>query len=526
MLSELIIYGKRSGPGWIQAAVTLGGGSLVSSLYLGVIGGYEYLWLQPLAMLCGVTMLTAISYVTLSKPDYEDRPFRLIQRSVSPTLAWGWLLSTVVANVVFCSSQFALATDTIQTNLNLNINSFLITILIFIVVFGLTLLSQNYQKWSHLIDRILKALVAIIVSSFIVVTVLSVSKSEVSLQTILMGLLPDFTMLFRPVDTFIPFLENCGPDQAYWSDYVVSNQRNILIGAFGTAVGINMTFLLPYTLLAKGWNRKERELACFDLVFGLFIPFVLATTCLIIVAATQYHAQPDRSVNESAYVNILDQKLSYDHEEFKNRSIQSVDELRENAKLHDKQMSILLAKRNTHDLASTLQPLLGGWAILIFGLGVLAMAISTILVHMMMNGYAISEAMGNPKSKRLYIYGAVIPALLGMFSPFLWRGSIKTALVIPASVIATIFLPIAYIAFMILINNKKIMADDLPKNRVLINMLMLLAGGVALLASFWAIYGKMMSQLYYEKLIAVLGLILYIAVIGMGIKNMVSSEKS
>jgi len=258
----------------------------------------------------------------------------------------------------------------------------------------------------------------------------------------------------------------------------------------------------------------------------LFIPFVLATTCLIIVAATQYHAQPDSAVNQFAYVNILDQKLSSDNQEFNNLSTQSVEELREAANEHDKQMSILLAKRNTHDLASTLQPLLGSWATLIFGLGVLAMAISTILVHMMMNGYAISEAMGNPKNKKLYIYGAAIPALLGVFSPFLWQGSIKTALVIPASVIATIFLPIAYIAFMILINNKKIMTDDLPKNRLLVNTIMLLAGGVALFASLWAIYGKMMSQLYYEQLIAVFGLILFVVVIGIGIKNTVSSERS
>ena len=53
-LKKLGIYTKLSGPGWIQAAVTLGGGSLVGALYLGVIGGYEFMWLQPLAMLCGI----------------------------------------------------------------------------------------------------------------------------------------------------------------------------------------------------------------------------------------------------------------------------------------------------------------------------------------------------------------------------------------------------------------------------------------------------------------------------------------
>ena len=38
---------KLSGPGWLQSAITLGGGSLAGSLYLGIIGGYELMWLQP-----------------------------------------------------------------------------------------------------------------------------------------------------------------------------------------------------------------------------------------------------------------------------------------------------------------------------------------------------------------------------------------------------------------------------------------------------------------------------------------------
>ncbi|MGB0744486.1 MAG: hypothetical protein ACPGSB_08160, partial [Opitutales bacterium] len=52
-IGKLAGYGKMTGPGWVQAAVTLGGGSLVGALYLGVIGGYQFMWLQPLAMLCG-----------------------------------------------------------------------------------------------------------------------------------------------------------------------------------------------------------------------------------------------------------------------------------------------------------------------------------------------------------------------------------------------------------------------------------------------------------------------------------------
>ncbi|MFM1555085.1 MAG: hypothetical protein ACKJR1_01210, partial [Limisphaerales bacterium] len=59
-------YTKLSGPGWLQGAITLGGGSLAGSLYLGVIGGTQLLWLQPLMMIFGVLMLSVIGYVTLS----------------------------------------------------------------------------------------------------------------------------------------------------------------------------------------------------------------------------------------------------------------------------------------------------------------------------------------------------------------------------------------------------------------------------------------------------------------------------
>ena len=63
--ATLKTYTKLSGPGWLQGAITLGGGSLAGSLYVGVIGGYEMLWLQPLMMIFGIIMLSAIAYVTL-----------------------------------------------------------------------------------------------------------------------------------------------------------------------------------------------------------------------------------------------------------------------------------------------------------------------------------------------------------------------------------------------------------------------------------------------------------------------------
>ena len=90
----LATYTRLSGPGWLQSAITLGGGSLAGSLYLGVIGGYEFLWLQPLMMILGIVMLSAIAYVTLST---GKRPFQAMNEHVSPVLGWGWLLAAMMA---------------------------------------------------------------------------------------------------------------------------------------------------------------------------------------------------------------------------------------------------------------------------------------------------------------------------------------------------------------------------------------------------------------------------------------------
>ena len=83
---------KLSGPGWLQSAITLGGGSLASSLYLGVLVGFSFLWLQPLAMILGVIMLSAIAYVTLST---GKRPLRAINEHVNPVLGWGWIIASI-----------------------------------------------------------------------------------------------------------------------------------------------------------------------------------------------------------------------------------------------------------------------------------------------------------------------------------------------------------------------------------------------------------------------------------------------
>ena len=505
---KLYYYTKLSGPGWVQAAVTLGGGTLVGALYLGVVGGYQFLWLQPLAMLCGIIMLSAISYVTLSKDKIEDRPFELAKKHVSPVLAWGWLIATIIADVVFCAAQFALGADAIQGNLGgSNLPPFLITGVLFIIAFYLIYLFSGEGKAARIIDGLIKVLVATIVLAFMGVVIVLVWNDAIQWGALFKGLIPDFSALFKPTASYASSISATGEYSTFWNDYISDSQRNIIIGAFGTAVGINMTFLLPYSLMKKGWKKKHRELSRFDLVLGLLIPFILGASALIISTASQFHAKKDGYVSEAAYHQVLDDRLKAQHSNFATFDQSRIAQLREAVPQADKDLSVMLAKRNANDLANALKPFLGNWSQLIFGIGILAMALSTMLVHMMMNGYAVSEAFGQPGKRKLFLIGAVIPAIAGFFSPLIWNGAAKTALAVPASVIATTLLPIAYLMFLLLMNSKKALGEELPRNRILVNLLMLGATGIATFASIWALLGKYQSTNIYDHQFGLFGLI-------------------
>ena len=112
--AKLGAFVKLSGPGWLQSAITLGGGSLAGSLFLGILGGTSMLWLQLVAIIMGVVMLSAISYVTLST---GERPFDAINKHINPVLGWGWLLAAAMANIIWCMPQFSLCYEALDTNL-------------------------------------------------------------------------------------------------------------------------------------------------------------------------------------------------------------------------------------------------------------------------------------------------------------------------------------------------------------------------------------------------------------------------
>jgi Mn2+/Fe2+ NRAMP family transporter len=493
-LGKAAIYAKLSGPGWLQGAITLGGGSLAGALYLGILFGPHMLWLQPLAMICGVIMLSAITYVTLST---GERPFGLVIRRLSPFLAWAWIIGAAIANLVFCLPQFSLATAAIQQNIapgTASLSPYIIGGVIFVVAAVIVAFYNKGGAGILWFERILKAMVGLIVLSFVGVTVTLIFKGAVDFGAILKGHIPDFSYFSNPTPAFTEAIAKTGENSAAWTKIVTGDHAGIMIAAFGTAVGINMTFLLPYSILKRKWGKRHRGLAIFDLSIGLIIPFVIATGCLVIASASQFHGKTGDVLDENgvprpamaaSYNDALKPILAKIVTDGRAENPEAAAAL---LTPEDKKIAAMLAKRDVAQLAAALEPFTGEFlAQKIFGFGVLGMAFSTIIMLMLINGFCVTEAIGKPDNKTAHFLGAMAPGVMGFFTPALWTGASKAALAIPASTIAGALIPIAYFTFLLLMNSKATLGEEMPAGarRMRWNILMILATGLVTTAVFW-----------------------------------------
>jgi hypothetical protein len=189
-----------------------------------------------------------------------------------------------------------------------------------------------------------------------------------------------------------------------------------MMAALGTAVGINMTFVYGYTILKRGWGPNDRALARYDIVLGLVIPYLVVTSLISIAAAA----------------------LLYDGES----SIQS--------RLNPAQASLMFVSAGMGDLVGRL----------IFPFGVLGMAIGSLVMHMLTCGAAAMEMFDLEEDSTAYRMACLIPtpAVLGVF---LWS-SMGPYVILPTSAFCGMLLPIAYIGWLIMNNQKDYLGKDMP----------------------------------------------------------------
>ncbi|MGH8017951.1 MAG: DUF7133 domain-containing protein, partial [Opitutaceae bacterium] len=355
----------------------------------------------------------------------------------------------------------------------------------------------------RIFENVLKVMVGVVVLSFFGVVVSLTLGGRLDWGAAFAGLVPDFSQLAEPTPALAASASATGENASIWNGIITDRQRSNIIAAAGAAVGINMTFLLPFSLLKRRWGRRQRGLAIFDLSIGLFIPFVVATSFLVIAAWAAFYNRADdvlvadgsvQPAMARAYDASVDVFLACKHGgEFASATPEARTAWRATLAEADRQMAAKLAQRDARQLADTLTPFLGErGARLVFGAGVLAMAWSTMIVHMLMNGLAFSALIKRYDNRKVFMIGALMPAIAGVLAPALWTGPSRAALAIPASVIATTLLPIAYFGFLLLMNSRAALGERRPRGgqRLLWNVLMCIATAGATMASVWALLNQ------------------------------------
>jgi Mn2+/Fe2+ NRAMP family transporter len=397
--------------------MTLGGGTASTALFAGAAFGYQLLWVAPVAIALGMLMLSAVSYQTLST---GMRPFEAMRRYAGAPLAWGWALGALLASIIWHFPQYSLAAAALVDAGELAGWSGLEPAAMgFVVLAWAVALSMLYGSSPAMLrwyERLLKYLVWGIVLCFGLVVI------ETGVH--------DWGALARGF--LIPDLRGESNGVEAWV---------VALSGLSAAVGINMVFLYPYSLLARGWGREHRRLARFDLLAGMLVPYTLATSLMVIAMANTLHASG----------------------EFMGTSLQPLDAARSLASL-------------TGETAGRL----------IFDLGFLGMALSTITLHMLCAGFVASELFGWPVGGLRYRLALLLPAP-GVLGSVFWS-DMAVWLAVPTNIVCGFLAPLAYFGFIKLQGSRAYLGADLPRGVRGRVWRAAMIGATLLLAAFLAYY--------------------------------------
>jgi manganese transport protein len=390
-------YWKLTGPGWLQSAITLGAGSAGSTILAGASFGYKLLWVNPLAMFLGVVVFAAIGRQTLLT---HARPYDVFRKRLHPALALFWGLAVFVSSVVWQFPQYSLGTEVLKDILSVVGFSVPRLPIVLVLLAVSTAICWSYGRGSRralrTFERTLKYMLLFMVGSFFLVVI----KTGIDFKALLNGL---------------------------FGFHIPEAQEGValVLGQLGAAVGVNMTFLFPYTLLARGWGREHLRLKNFDLAVSMFLPFVLATGFVTIACANTLYAKGVRV-------------------------------------------------RGAVDAAHALEPLIGlTLGRIVFSLGVLSMCFTTMVLEMLICGLVLSEMLGFELHGRAYKASTML-ANIGALGAF---AALPFWVPVAASSLNLVMIPAAYLGFFLLHNSKGYLGKDIGRGpkAVLWNALLILA---------------------------------------------------
>ena len=380
-------YVKLSGPGWLQGAMTLGGGSAVTSLTIGALFGYELLWVQPIAMLIGCIMLFVLSHQTLNT---QEKPFEAMKNHVSKPLAWGWAIAAFASSIIWGFAHYPLSAGMLEeiivvsTGFSVDESNTLGRDLYLLLLAVLVWAGCAFTAWKYgdhensqsnavtIFETGIKVLSGLIIIAFAWVVISASLNGKIDWAAVAAGYIPS----------------------SFPSD---AQGVTVVMAALGSAVGINMTFIYGYTLLHKKWTPAHAELSRYDIGLGLVIPYVLVTSLISIAAAGAFFGS--------------DMGIA--------------------GKLSPTQAGTMFMSGGLDEVTSGL----------IFAFGILGMAVGSLVMHMLCCGSAAAAMFGWSENSMKYKLAllAPTPAVLGVF---VWS-SMGAYVVLPTSAICGFFVLIA-----------------------------------------------------------------------------------
>lgn len=432
-------YLKRTGPGLLQSAMTLGAGSAVASVVAGASFGYQLLWVQPVAMLLGVCMLAALGNVVLTT---GERPYRAFGRELHPVIPLLWAIATIVASVIWHFPQYGLAAGAARDLADLfgvavytvdaagqrggfSAAGYAVSFGIGFALLGIGIFTTwNYgsrAKGIKIYEWFLRGVIALVVLAF---------------ATVVWSTGIQWGALFRGLFAF----------------HLPRSPEGIqtVLGAIGAAVGINMTFLYGYSLLAKGWGPSHKTLSRWDLGMSMFLPFVLVTSLIIIAMANTIY---DPASGDAVRTDL--------------RPV---------------------------DAARALEPVMGAYlGRLVFNLGFIAMTCGAISAHMVVCGFTMCEMLKLEYTVKRYRLFTLVPVvgLLGVVSSTpLW-------LPVVASAICFTMLPIAYLTFLLMNNRRRYLGPAVGHGwkRALFNLLLAVAVAMSVVGAAIQVKSRVIDKL-------------------------------
>lgn len=373
-------YLRRGGPGYLQSAMTLGGGTAASSLFAGRMFGYELLWVAPAGMLLGVLLLAVLGRLSLED---EERPYAAMARAAGRWVAVAWAIGALVASIIWHFPQYALAGAALEdigaatgtaSVAGLAVTPVTGAFAVLAVALVASFLYGRTPRLARAYERFVQLLVMGVIACFGYVVL--ASAGDIPWGEVARG--------------FVPHL----PEPRGGQDPVV-----LVASGLGAAVGINMVLLYPYSLRARGWGKGHVECARFDLFAGMLVPYTIATSLVLIATAT---------------------------------TIPWI----EGSGAPQKLEPVLAARAFGEVLGETSGRL-------VFDLGLVGMALSTIALHMLASGFAVAEMTGAGPRSLAYRLGTLLP-VPGVLGPMIWKQHLLW-LAVPTNIVCGLFLPITYL---------------------------------------------------------------------------------